>query len=127
MAAKTATISSRDEVLRRIRAAIGENAADAATIHGEWASLSRNYKRTASLDRAAILDLLEDRLRDYDANVVRVNSGEVASTIARILEERVKRRLVIPPGLAEALGEPLPGRAGIHHRSGFVDNRARRL
>ena len=78
-------------------------------------SLSRNYKRTASLDRAAILDLLEDRLRDYDANVVRVKPGEVAAEIARILAERGKRRLVVPAGLAEALGEPLP--AGLNSSS----------
>jgi L-lactate dehydrogenase complex protein LldG len=107
MATETA-LSSRDEVLRRIRAAIGGTPADAATIHAEWAALPRSYKRTASLDRAAILDLLEDRLRDYDANVVRVNSGDVSSTIARILAERGKRRLVVPAGLADALGEPLP-------------------
>jgi L-lactate dehydrogenase complex protein LldG len=107
MATETA-VSSRDEVLRRIRAAIGDAPEDASSIRAEWQALPRNYKRTASLDGAAILDLLEDRLRDYDANVVRVNSGEVASTIARILAERGKRRLVVPAGLAEALGEPLP-------------------
>ena len=71
MGAESAAISSRDEVLRRIRAAIGDAPEDGATIRGEWASLPRDYKRTASLDRAAILELLEDRLRDYDANVVR--------------------------------------------------------
>ena len=103
-----AAVSSRDEVLRRIRAAIGGTPADAATIQGEWATLPRDYKRTASLDRAAILDLLEDRLRDYDANVVRVSAGEVASTIARILAERGKRRLVVPAGLEEVIGEPFP-------------------
>jgi L-lactate dehydrogenase complex protein LldG len=101
-------VSSRDEVLRRIRAAIGDISADAGTIHGEWASLPRNYKRTASLDRAAILELLEDRLRDYDATVVRVAAGQVGATISQVLAERGKRRLVVPAGLAEALGEALP-------------------
>jgi L-lactate dehydrogenase complex protein LldG len=108
MAAEATAILSRDEVLRRIRAAIGGTPAAAATIRAEWAGLARNYKRSASLDRAAILELLEDRLRDYDANVVRVGSGEIASAIGQILEQRGKHRLVVPVGLAEALGEGLP-------------------
>ena len=92
-----------------------------------WRS-PRNYKRTASLDQAtAVLDLLEDRLRDYDANVVRVNSGEVATTIARILAERGKRRLVIPAGLAEALGEPLPAGPEFIIDQGLSTTELRRL
>ena len=108
MAAEATAISSRDEVLRRIRTAVGEPPADCAVVRDEWQALPRNYNSTASLDRAAILALLEDRLRDYDASVVQVKAGQVAATIAQILAERGKRRLVVPAGLAEALGEPLP-------------------
>jgi L-lactate dehydrogenase complex protein LldG len=109
MGVEVAASSSRDEVLRRIRAAIADApAVDATAIRGEWDALPRDYKRTASLDREAILEMLEDRLRDYDANVVRAKAGEVSAEIARILAERGKRRLVVPMGLAEALGESLP-------------------
>lgn len=109
MGAEEASISSRDEVLRRIRAAVGDAPVpDATVIRDEWKALPRNYTRTASLKREAILDMLEDRLRDYDANVVRVNTGEVGAAIARILMERGKRRIVVPRGLADALGESLP-------------------
>jgi len=101
-------VSSRDEVLRRIRAAIGDTHADEATIHAEWETLPRKYKRTAELEREAILELLEDRLRDYDATVVRVKAGEVSQAIAQLLAERGKLRLVIPAGLEDALGESLP-------------------
>jgi L-lactate dehydrogenase complex protein LldG len=52
--------------------------------------------------------MLEDRLRDYDASVVRAKAGEIGAEIARILTERGKRRLVVPMGLAEAVGESLP-------------------
>jgi len=100
--------SSRDEVLRRIRAAIGGAPAHAAAIEAEGEALPRGYRRTASLGREEILEMLEDRLRDYDATVVRVKTGEVGAAIARMLGERGKQRLVVPIGLAEALGEPLP-------------------
>jgi L-lactate dehydrogenase complex protein LldG len=101
--------SARDEVLRRIRAAIGGTpSSDPAAIAAEWAALPRSYKRTASLEREAILEMLEDRLRDYDATVVRAQPGQVAAGIARILTERGKRKLVVPAGLIEALGEALP-------------------
>ncbi|HEX9201427.1 MAG TPA: LUD domain-containing protein [Acidobacteriaceae bacterium] len=109
MGTETVSASLREEVLRRIRAAIGGSPmADAAEIRSEWDALPRDYKRTASLGREAILEMLEDRLRDYDASVVRAKAGEIGGEIARILAERGKRRLVAPAGLAEALGESLP-------------------
>ncbi len=99
---------ARAEVLRRVRVALGGEAADAAAVGVEWDRLPRGYRRAASLGREAVLEMLEDRLRDYDAHVVRVKAGEVASGIVRVLRERGKRRLVVPAGLAEALGEALP-------------------
>ena len=113
MSAEAPSLSSRDEVLRRIRAAIGNTsddtpAANAAAINAEWNTLPRDYKRTPSLGPEAKLELLEDRLRDYDAQVVHTKTGEVAAMIARLLTQRGKRRLVVPIGLPEALGEPLP-------------------
>jgi L-lactate dehydrogenase complex protein LldG len=109
MGTEAASVSSREEVLRRIRVAIGgAPKADAVEIRTEWEALPRNYKRTASLEREAILEMLEDRLRDYDASVVRAKAGEIGAEIARILTERDKRRLVVPMGLAEAVGESLP-------------------
>jgi len=110
MAAEIAsTAGARDEVLRRIRAAIAAPAADAAAIDAEWRALPRDYKRAASLDREAILEMLEDRLRDYDATVVRAHPGSVAAEIASLVAARNIQRIVVPAGLPEALGEPLPG------------------
>jgi L-lactate dehydrogenase complex protein LldG len=101
-------VSARDEVLRRIRTAIAAPSADAAAINDDWRALPRDYKRSASLDRETILDLLEDRLRDYDATVVRAHPGCVGPEIARMIAARNIRRIVVPAGLPEALGEPLP-------------------
>jgi L-lactate dehydrogenase complex protein LldG len=99
---------ARTEVLRRIRVAIGGVPAADAVVRAEWDALPREYKRTASLGREAVLELLEDRLRDYDAVVVRVKAGEVGAEIGRMLTARGKRRLVVPGGLTDALGEPMP-------------------
>jgi L-lactate dehydrogenase complex protein LldG len=52
------------------------------------------------------VELLEDRLRDYDARVIRLGRADVASSAAGMLEERKVRRMVVPAGLA---AEWLPG------------------
>jgi L-lactate dehydrogenase complex protein LldG len=102
-------ISAREEVLRRIRSAIGgEASVDASAIGAEWDALPRSYTRTATLDHAELLEMLEDRLRDYDATVVRVAPSEVGAAIAHALIERGKRRLVVPVGLEEVLGVAMP-------------------
>jgi L-lactate dehydrogenase complex protein LldG len=100
--------TAREEVLRRIRVAVGAPAADAAAVTDEWEALPRGYVHAATLGQEEILELLEDRLRDYDAHVVRVPAGKVGEEIARMLTERGKRRLVVPLGLPSSLGEPLP-------------------
>jgi L-lactate dehydrogenase complex protein LldG len=47
-----------------------------------------------------VIELLEDRLRDYDARVIRVAEVEVAVNVAMMLRERKVRRMVVPKGLA---------------------------
>jgi L-lactate dehydrogenase complex protein LldG len=90
---------ARTEVLRRIRAAKG-GASDGDAARSGWEGLAREYRRSASLERGAVIELLEDRLRDYDAHVVRVTQGDVAAQVASMLEARGKRRMVVPAGLA---------------------------
>ncbi len=93
------TSSARAEVLRRIRVAKrGTSDGDAA--HGEWKALTREYRRNASRGREAVIELLEDRLRDYDAHVARVTRDDVAAQVASMLEARGKRRMVVPAGIA---------------------------
>jgi len=98
---------ARAVVLGRVRAALGGAAAGAATVAAEWEALPRGYKRVGTLVREARVELLEDRLRDYDATVVRVKAGEVGTAIGRLLGERGKRRLVVPVGFEGWLGERL--------------------
>ncbi|HTF44012.1 MAG TPA: LUD domain-containing protein [Terriglobales bacterium] len=105
MATDTVTNSARAEVLRRIRAAKG-GVASAEAAQAGWSAIERRYRREATRSREAVLELLEDRLRDYDARVIRARHAEIATSAARILGERKVRRMVIPAGLA---AEWLPG------------------
>jgi L-lactate dehydrogenase complex protein LldG len=92
-------VSSREEILRRVRAANGGASTEAAARAG-WSSVSRRYKREGTRRREVVLELLEDRLRDYDAGVVRCERGDVARSVAGMLTERGRRRLVVPAGFA---------------------------
>ena len=98
MATEVVTNSARDEVLRRIRAAKG-GTANAERVRAEWSALQREYRREATLSRETLLELLEDRLLDYDARVIRVGHAGVAESVAGMLEERKARRMVVPTGL----------------------------
>jgi L-lactate dehydrogenase complex protein LldG len=71
-------VSARDEVLARIRTAIGDTPVP---------PVARDY-RTADGRPAgdpALLDLLVDRLKDYKATVHRCTPDEVAATVAAAL------------------------------------------
>lgn len=99
MTTEMVTNSAREEVLRRIRAAKG-GTATAEKVRAGWSAVERRYRRKATRSREAVLELLEDRLRDYDAHVVRANGAEVAARVGAILLERGKRRMLLPKGFA---------------------------
>jgi len=91
--------TARAEILRRIRVAKG-GTSDAAVAEAARSRVTREYRRSAALQPEALLELLEDRLRDYDAHVVRAASDDVADAVAKRLAARGKRRIVVPEGLA---------------------------
>jgi L-lactate dehydrogenase complex protein LldG len=99
--ATTNSSSARAEILRRIRVAKG-GTSDAIATDAGWNPVAREYRRAASLEPEAVLDLLEDRLRDYDAHVIRVQRDDVADAVKKMLIARGKRRMVIPKGIATA-------------------------
>jgi L-lactate dehydrogenase complex protein LldG len=98
MATDMVTNSARAEVLRRIREAKGGASSAEAALIG-WDAIARQYKQAASRTREAVLDLLEDRLRDYDARVMRVGEAEVGAAVAKMMHDRGVRRIVVPGGL----------------------------
>jgi L-lactate dehydrogenase complex protein LldG len=105
MGADMSTDAARLEVLRRIRAAKG-GASDGAAARVEWDGVAREYRRRGVRVRELVLELLEDRLRDYDATVARSTGEDVARSVAGMLAERGVKRMVVPVGLKP---EWLPG------------------
>ncbi|MFH8255421.1 lactate utilization protein C [Streptomyces roseolus] len=98
--------NSRERILARIRSAV----ADAP----EAPEVPRAYlARHAPDDPDAVLDLLHENLADYRAHVHRTDEAGLPALIARRLEERGARTVVVPDGLpaewlADAAAEPVP-------------------
>ncbi|MDO5618929.1 LutC/YkgG family protein [Kocuria sp.] len=59
----------------------------------------RLYRRHSTLDHAQVVDMLEDRLVDYKANVYREDADSLPGRIAELLGESVT---VVPDGLAQS-------------------------
>ena len=95
---------ARDEVLARIRTALGTPGGGAGG-DPPAAEVPRGYRAGAGLDTAALVSLLIDRLGDYGTAVRRCGPAGVAQAVREALAERGARRVVVPPGLGlEAAG-----------------------
>jgi L-lactate dehydrogenase complex protein LldG len=91
--ARTPSVSARDEVLARIRTAIGSTPVPPIT---------RDYRLTDGRPAGdpGLLDLLVDRLEDYKATVVRCAPSDVSDAVTTALGER--RPVVVAPGVPAA-------------------------
>jgi len=85
-------MSARDEMLARVRFALGEPRPDAA-------SVPRGYRATTGLTGGELAELLVDRLADYGASVRRCRQSELSATVAAALAGRGARTLIVPDGL----------------------------
>ncbi|MBM9507524.1 LutC/YkgG family protein [Actinacidiphila acididurans] len=93
--------SSRAEILRRVRQALGTTTATAAPTPEDIArDVPRDYATThATRTPLQTADLLAEHLADYRAHVHRTDAAGLAATIARLLTERGSRTAVVPAGL----------------------------
>ena len=88
------TSAARDEVLARIRSALGPAP--------QVSEVARGYRTSGEHPPGAaeLLDLLTDRLVDYKAGVTRCTAEELPRAIAEVLARTAPGgRLVVPPGL----------------------------
>lgn len=89
----TDTSDARTEVLARIRSSLGLRDGENSTLPaGETTDIPRNYRRSGDLASGSpeLVDLLVDRLEDYDATVRRVADTDDAITdaVASYLADR---------------------------------------
>jgi L-lactate dehydrogenase complex protein LldG len=87
-------ISAREEVLGRVRAALGD------VPPGEEPPLQRDYARAGDAERA--VDRFAERVADYRATVRRVEAKDVAAAVAEACAEQGARLLVVPSDLPDA-------------------------
>jgi L-lactate dehydrogenase complex protein LldG len=93
-------VTPREEVLARIRAALGGDGPAAPE------APAAAYRTSGDLHGEALLDLLAERLAHYHASVRRSSPAGLGAAIAAALAERGARRVVVPEGLDLP---PLPG------------------
>ncbi len=86
-------MTAREEILAKVR--------KSTTPPGPYAP-EREYRSTSTLTPHQRAELLEDRLRDYDAGVYHATPAEVPALIARILAERGKSHMAVPAGFPPA-------------------------
>jgi L-lactate dehydrogenase complex protein LldG len=109
-------MTARDEVLARIRGAIGASSGPASDQVGGEADVHRGYRSSGAMDTGTMLDLLADRLVDYRCSVRRCEAADLQATIGTALAERGARRIVLPPGL----DLPVPDQADVGSGSEWV-------
>jgi L-lactate dehydrogenase complex protein LldG len=87
---------AKTEILEKIRRAVDGRGEDRAA---EYAAIPRKYRQSGTLERAALLGLLEERLKGYGAGVSRASRADLPAAIARAAAARGKSRLLIPDGV----------------------------
>jgi L-lactate dehydrogenase complex protein LldG len=97
--------SAREAILARIATALAPLPANLNPT-ADWDRLERDYIRTDSLKGPAVIELFEDRLKDYGARIFHSAPAEIRQTIVQVLADRGARRIVVPTGVpSEWLGE----------------------
>jgi L-lactate dehydrogenase complex protein LldG len=94
-----ATVESRQRILDRIRTATEPVTKVHAQLAEAYAALPRAYVRKGSKTIGSKLELLIERLREYDAEVVECTQAGLPGAIAAQLESSGKRVFVAPAGL----------------------------
>lgn len=89
---------SRKAILDRIGAANGNSTGSAES----YAALERTYVRKGALDAEERIELMIERLREYDADVMECAPEALAATISAQVAKSERRSFVVPSGLPAA-------------------------
>src|SRR5947209_4413949 len=92
----TSSSGSRQVILERIRHATGNGSPN---VDAGYAALPREYVRAGRLEQEKRLELMIERLREYDAEVVETTPDSLPDAIAAQLAASGRRTFIAPPGL----------------------------
>jgi len=87
---------TRNDILLRVRSATQGSKIDRPQVESAYAALSRIYTREGRLGRDALCELMLERLREYDAEVVECAKQELPEAINSKLKTSGKRTFVAP-------------------------------
>jgi L-lactate dehydrogenase complex protein LldG len=89
-----ASTSAREAILSSIRQALPHQAVPA---EAAYAAIPRLYTQRGALAHEAMIELLIDRLVDYDSGVVRLPAnGDIPSAVAALLAKKGESILLLP-------------------------------
>ena len=88
-------MSARDDVLARIRSALGPGVAAP--------EIPRAYRGPGEAGMGDVVGVFCERVAEYKATVTRVRAGELGATVTRLCEARGARRIAVPPGGPDVL------------------------
>jgi L-lactate dehydrogenase complex protein LldG len=91
---ETRMSNARDEILQRIGKAITNPSVEEP--------VNRAYRRSGILGREEGVELFCQRVREYEAEVERLDDTELAARISKVCNERNLRTLVVPAGIPAA-------------------------
>ena len=87
------SMQAREEILERVRTALGAVAADPAQ---SYARIARDYRSSEGLAPEACIEHFLDRLVDYDAEILHTaNEGEIAGAVAQAMQQAGERSLLV--------------------------------
>jgi L-lactate dehydrogenase complex protein LldG len=86
---------SREQVLAKVRRATRDGRGNVAP---SYAGLERKYVREGTMTPEQRLELMIERLREYDAEVVETTPGELPAAIAAHLAASGRHTFVVPEG-----------------------------
>ncbi len=90
---------ARAAILDRIRSAVGAGPDPA----GDYAAIPRTYIREGNLDAEGRLRLLEERLKDYDTQVVETDAASLPRTIMSVLQEHKQKKVIAADGMGAGI------------------------
>jgi L-lactate dehydrogenase complex protein LldG len=87
---------ARSAILSAIRAA-NHRATDIASANEGWERIPRAYQQNSSLSHQEAIDLLTERLIDYNATVVHCMREDLRSAMRNALDHHNSHRVLVPP------------------------------